>query len=177
MIAIDPDHKNHFRGDFNREILILLNLDTIISPHNEESANSDRAMTSDSGEVGKDPEVQALREAYHCSSQEFMLHSQLWVTSSVIMPQVSPECAAIMVGFFFGCKNAVEEQFIELKPQLVMPSLKVEEPLLFYNEAFRAEDASQVSCPKHKVDQELLCLICAEIKIGGFQREDKGWWG
>ena len=80
------------------------------------------------------------------------------------MADVSVESATEAVGN--GCEKAEEVQFVALKPKLVVPSQEAEEALLFYKEAFGAEEVSRVSCPKRKADQELPSLICAEIKIG-----------
>ncbi|CAA7396165.1 unnamed protein product [Spirodela intermedia] len=65
-----------------------------------------------------------------------------------------------------GCTKAAVQGFVSFKPQLAVPAQKAEEAVLFYKEAFGAEEVNKVCCPKRKADQELPSLICAEIKIG-----------
>lgn len=65
-----------------------------------------------------------------------------------------------------GSKKAVEVVFAAVKPWLVMEAPKANDAILFYKEAFGAEEVNRVNHPKRKAEQELPLVFSAELKIG-----------
>ncbi|XP_075492022.1 uncharacterized protein At5g48480 [Primulina tabacum] len=65
-----------------------------------------------------------------------------------------------------GSKKAVEVVLAAVKPWLVMEAPQANDAILFYKEAFGAEEVNRVNHPKRKAEQELPLVISAELKIG-----------
>lgn len=62
--------------------------------------------------------------------------------------------------------NSKVVTFSALKPQLFVEAPKASDAVLFYKEAFGAEEVNRVTHPKRKADQELPLVISAELKVG-----------
>ncbi|KAL3621884.1 hypothetical protein CASFOL_034080 [Castilleja foliolosa] len=56
--------------------------------------------------------------------------------------------------------------FAVVKPWLVVEAPKANDAVLFYKEAFGAEEVSRVNHSKRKADQELPLVLSAELKLG-----------
>ncbi|XP_042513493.1 uncharacterized protein At5g48480 [Macadamia integrifolia] len=63
-----------------------------------------------------------------------------------------------------GSSKAVT--FYALKPHLVIPGSKANEAVLFYRDAFGADELKRAMHPKRKAEQEFLLILSAELKIG-----------
>lgn len=57
--------------------------------------------------------------------------------------------------------------FVAFKPQLFVEAPKANDAVVFYKNAFAAEEVSRALNPKRKADQELPLVLSAELKIAG----------
>ncbi len=57
--------------------------------------------------------------------------------------------------------------FADLKPQLFVEAPKANDAVLFYKDAFGAEEVGRSLNPKCKAEQELPSILCVELKIAG----------
>ncbi|KAK2360435.1 Lactoylglutathione lyase / glyoxalase I family protein [Trifolium repens] len=67
-----------------------------------------------------------------------------------------------------GSENATPTlSFLAFKPQLSVEALTANDAVLFYKNAFAAEEVSRTLNPKRKADQETPLVLSADLKIAG----------
>ncbi|KAH6814432.1 hypothetical protein C2S51_023450 [Perilla frutescens var. frutescens] len=78
---------------------------------------------------------------------------------------MAQEVEAVVVGEN-GSAKVSPVVFTSAKPWLVVEAPKANDAVLFYKEAFGAEEVNRVNHPKRKAEQELPLILSAELKIG-----------